>query len=57
MLNYNLDGSIINIETDCLQAQIHIEGYVSVFAAGAIVDKQTGSSDLGFGLIMLYFLL
>lgn len=57
MLNYNIDGSNINIETDCLQAQIHTEGYVSGVAAQTLVDKQTGARDLGFGLSIVDFLL
>ena len=57
MLNYNIDGPIIHIETDCLQAQIHTEGYVSGVAAGTLVDKQTGARDLGFGLSIVDFLL
>jgi len=57
MLNYNVDGSIIHIETNCLQAQIRTEGYVSGVAAGALVDKRTGAKDLGFGLSVVDFLL
>jgi hypothetical protein len=57
MLNYNVDGPIIDIETDCLQAQIRTEGYVSGVAAGTLIDKQTGARDLGFGLSIVDFLL
>jgi hypothetical protein len=63
MLNYNVDGPIIHIETNCLQAQIRTEGYVSGVAAGTLVDKEIasqgsqGAKDLGFGLSIVDFLL
>lgn len=57
MLNYEIDGSVIHIETDCLKAEIHTEGYVSGVAAGTLLDKATGARDLGFGLSIVDFLL
>lgn len=57
MLNYKAEDSKIHIETDFLQAQIHTEGYVSGVAGGTLLDKQTGASDLGFGLDIVDFLL
>lgn len=57
MLNYNIDGSNINIETDYLCAQIHTQGYVSGVAAQSLIDKQTGAIDSGFGLSIVDFLL
>ena len=50
-------GSTITIETDLLSAQVHTKGYVSGVAAGTLRDKQTGATDLGFGLDIVDFLL
>ncbi|MBC8356728.1 MAG: hypothetical protein H8E66_32535 [Planctomycetes bacterium] len=57
MLNHSVDGSTIHIETDALKAQIHTEGYTSGVARGTLLDKQTGATDLGFGLDIADFLL
>ncbi|MFC1714052.1 hypothetical protein ACFL6S_10295 [Candidatus Poribacteria bacterium] len=57
MLNYKIDGVVIHIETDCLQAEVRTEGYVSGVAAGTLLDKATGARDLGFGLSIVDFLL
>jgi hypothetical protein len=57
MIDYSVDGTAINIETDCLKAQIHTEGYVSGVAAGTFLDKATGARDLGSGLSIVDFLL
>ena len=57
MLDYKDHNGIIDIETDCLKAQIKTEGYVSGVAAGTLIDKSTGSYDLGFGLSIVDFLL
>jgi len=57
MLDYKIDGAVIYIETDRLEAQVHTEGYVSGVAAGTLLDKPTGARDLGFGLSIVDFLL
>jgi len=57
MLNYDIKGSVIYIETDKLQAQIQTEGYVSGVSAGTLLDKNTGARDLGYGLSIVDFLL
>ncbi len=57
MLNYEIDGAVIHIETDYLQAEIRTEGYVSGVAAGTLLDKTTGARDLGSGLSIVDFLL
>ena len=57
MLDYSIEGSVIHIETDALQAQVHTRGYVSGVAAGTLMDKATGARDLGFGLSIVDFLL
>ena len=40
----------IFIETDCLKAQINKKGYVSGVFRESLIDKETGTHDLGFGL-------
>jgi len=40
----------IRISTDCLQAAISKQGYVTGVAAGSLVDKQSGFRDAGYGL-------
>jgi hypothetical protein len=57
MATISRTGSRILIETDCLQAEVHTEGYVSGVAAGTLLDKQTGARDLGMGLDIVDFLL
>ena len=57
MLNYDIKSSVIHIETDVLQAQIHTQGYVSGVSAGTLLDKKTGARDLGYGLSIVDFLL
>lgn len=57
MLDCKINNAIIYIETDCLEAQIHTEGYVSGVAAGTLLDRSTGTRDLGFGLGIADFLL
>ena len=47
----------VQIDTDCLQAKINKNGYVSGVAAGSLLDKKTGARDLGFGLHIMDFLL
>lgn len=51
------DGSVVRIETDCYFAAVQTEGYVSGVMGGSFVDKKTGSKDLGFGLVIVDFLL
>ncbi len=57
MASVRVDGSTVYIETDLLAAEVHTEGYVSGVAAGTLRDKQTGATDLGFGLDIVDFLL
>jgi len=57
MASVRVDGSTVRIETDRLAAEVHTEGYVSGVAAGTLRDKQTGATDLGFGLDIVDFLL
>src|SRR5579859_1062544 len=45
------------IDTDKLTVRINTKGYVSGTAAGGLLDKATGSRDLGFGLHIMDFLL
>jgi len=45
------------VETDKLAVKIVTKGYVSGTAAGGLLDKATGSRDLGFGLHVMDFLL
>ncbi|MBU0607327.1 MAG: hypothetical protein KKI08_05540 [Armatimonadetes bacterium] len=57
MASVTVDGATIAIATDRLTAQVRTEGYVSGVAAGTLCDKQTGATDLGFGLDIVDFLL
>lgn len=57
MLKHSIQGDVILIETDRLHARIRTSGYVSGIAAGSLVDKETESVDLGFGLHVADFLL
>ena len=52
-----VQGAVIRIETDCLLAEVHTEGYVSGVSRGTFVDKQTGARDQSFGLNIADFLL
>ena len=47
----------ILIETDVLQVAINKQGYVSGTAAGTLLDRKSGSKDVGFGLHIMDFLL
>ncbi len=47
----------VQIETAALQARINKKGYVSGTAQNSLLDKKTGSRDLGFGLHIMDFLL
>jgi hypothetical protein len=47
----------IRIETDALGASIRKEGYVSGVEGGSLLDKKTGSRDLGFGLDIVDWLM
>jgi len=51
------DGSLLVIETDCYHAAIATEDYVSGVQAGSFRDKESGAHDLGFGLMVVDFLL
>ena len=44
------DSDQISIETSAIKATIRKTGYVSGVAGGSFVDKQSGETDLGFGL-------
>lgn len=57
MATVSKDGTLLRIETDCYCAAIATEGYVSGVAAGSFVDKASGARDLGFGLMIVDFLL
>lgn len=57
MLKYQINESMIEIETDHIQATIQTEGYVSGVMANSFLDKRTGCRDLGFGLSIADFLL
>lgn len=57
MASVTIDGATVAIETNRLTARVHTEGYVSGVAAGTLCDKQTGATDLGFGLDIVDFLL
>ena len=57
MATVRQEEKLIRIETDCYQATIQTEGYVSGISAGSFIDKRTGVSDLSFGLCITDFLL
>jgi hypothetical protein len=47
----------VEIETDCLQARIRKQGYVSGIERGSFIDKKTKAHELGFGLHIMDFLM
>ena len=47
----------VQIDTDALQARIRKKGYVSGVEKTSLLDKKTGSRDLGFGLHIMDFLM
>jgi hypothetical protein len=51
------DARRIRIETDTLAASIRKEGYVSGVEGGSLLDRKTGSRDLGFGLDIVDWLM
>ncbi len=51
------DGSVVRVETSHYFAAVQTEGYVTGVMAGSFVDKRTGSIDVGFGLVIVDFLL
>ncbi len=57
MATVRQDGSVLRVETDCYHAAVQTEGYVTGVMAGSFVDKKTGGQDLGFGLVIVDFLL
>ena len=57
MASLRQDGPILRVETDCYHAAVRTEGYTSGVMAGSFVDKRTGAHDVGFGLVILDFLL
>ena len=57
MATIDVDGLDILIETDCFTATIATEGYTSGVKGGSFQDKQTGATDLGYGLDIADFLL
>ena len=52
MASIDASGPIIRIETDCLLAEVHTEGYTSGVGGGTLVDKATGARDLEPGVII-----
>jgi hypothetical protein len=48
---------MLYVETDAYSAAVATEGYVSGVMAGSFRDKRTGSRDLGFGLMIVDFLM
>lgn len=57
MAALTIHGTRLHIETDAYVAAVATEGYVSGVMAGSFLDKRTGSRDLGFGLMIVDFLL
>ncbi|MCX7597425.1 MAG: hypothetical protein N2512_00965, partial [Armatimonadetes bacterium] len=57
MATVRRDATLLTVETDCLTASVATEGYISGVAAGSFMDKRTGARDLGFGLMIVDFLL
>ena len=57
MATVSREEKLIRIETNCYQATIQTEDYVSGISAGSFIDKRTGVSDLSFGLCIADFLL
>ncbi len=51
------EGSVLRIETDRYRAAVQTEGYTSGVQAGSFEDKATGARDVGFGLMIVDFLL
>jgi len=47
----------IEIETDCLRAEVWPRGYVSGVKANTLLDKKTGARDGSFGLDIVDFLM
>ena len=50
-------GERIEIETDCLKAEVWPRGYVSGVKANTLLDKKTGARDGSFGLDIVDFLM
>ncbi|MBM3213400.1 hypothetical protein FJZ36_00565 [Candidatus Poribacteria bacterium] len=50
-------GGVIHVETDRYSARVATTGYVSGVMAGSFVDRQSGSRDPGFGLMIVDFLM
>jgi len=57
MATVHREGSLLRIDTDCYCAAVRTEGYVSGVMGGSFLDKRTNSRDLGFGLVVVDFLL
>ena len=57
MIKYTIQGPVIHIETDAIEADIRTEGYTSGVAATSFHDRKSGARDLGFGLSIVDFLL
>jgi hypothetical protein len=51
------DGTTLRIATDCYEAVVTTEGYVSGVGRGSFVDRATGARDPGFGLMIADFLM
>lgn len=52
-----IDGSLVRIETERYYAAVQTKGYVTGVMGGSFIDKATGASDVGFGLVIVDFLL
>jgi hypothetical protein len=57
MATWQVEGSVVRVETSALQAAVQTERYVSGVMAGSFVDRRTGARDAGFGLAIVDFLL
>lgn len=57
MATIRQEGKRLLIEAKQFNAAINTEGYVSGVAEGSFLDKETGSRDPGFGLMIADFLL
>jgi hypothetical protein len=57
MAKVSISGSIVQVETDKYCAAVQTEGYVTGVMGGSFFDKATGTRDVGFGLMIVDFLL
>jgi len=57
MAEIRQEGTRLQISTDCCEAAVQTEGYVSGVARGSFVDRATGAAESGFGLLIADFLM